>query len=298
MRTSDVSIRNPVFAWMLMAVLIVFGAVGFSRMGVSQLPDVDFPVINVQITLQGAAPEVMETTVADPLEDQLMTIEGLRTLTTVSTVGSMTATIEFELTRNVDAALQDVQTKVTAAQKTFPTNVDAPTITKTNPDDQPIMWLALTGKPGMNPRDMMTFARDTVKDRFTTLSGVGNVFLGGYIEPAMRVWLKPDEMLKRNISVLDVTKSLSQENIELPGGNFSTEGKNLNLRTLGEGQKAEDFQNMVIAQRAGKANQDPTRLVRLRDVATVAPGLQDITRLSRFNGEPAVGIGIVKAKGF
>ena len=100
-----------------MAGLIVFGAVGFSRMGVSQLPDVDFPVITVTITMQGAAPEVMETTVADPLEDQLMSIEGLRTLTTVSTVGTMSATIEFELSRNVDAALQDVQTKVTAAQK-------------------------------------------------------------------------------------------------------------------------------------------------------------------------------------
>ena len=280
-----------------MAGLIVFGAVGFSRMGVSQLPDVDFPVITVTITMQGAAPEVMETTVADPLEDQLMSIEGLRTLTTVSTVGTMSATIEFELSRNVDAALQDVQTKVTAAQKTFPTNVDAPTITKTNPDDQPILWLALTGSKDTPLRDLMTFARDSIKDRFTTLSGVGNVLLGGYVEPAMRIWLKPPLMNKYNISVNDVTAALGEENIELPGGDFSTNGKNLNLRTLGEGKTAEDFRNMVVATRAGQVNKDPTRLVRLKDIADVQPGMQEIQRLSRFNGVPAIGLGIVKQKG-
>ncbi len=280
-----------------MAGLIVFGAVGFSRMGVSQLPDVDFPVITVMITLNGAAPEVMETTIADPLEDQLMSIEGLRTLTTVSTVGTMTATVEFELTRNVDAALQDVQTKLTAAQKTFPTNVDAPTITKTNPDDQPIIWLALTGNKDTKLRDLMTFARDSIKDRFTTVSGVGNVLLGGYVEPAMRIWLKPPELAKYNMSVNDVLLSLNEENIELPGGDFSTGGKNLNLRTMGEGKTVQDFENMVISKRAGQVNKDPTHLVRMRDIARIEPGMQEITRLSRFNGDPAVGLGIVKQKG-
>ncbi len=297
MRTSDIAIRNPVFAWMLMAALIVFGAVGFSRMGVSQLPDVDFPVITVMITENGAAPEVMETTVADPLEDQLMSIEGLRTLTTVSTVGTMTATVEFELTRNVDAALQDVQTRVMAAQKSFPDTVDAPTITKTNPDDQPILWLALTGSKDTSLRELVTYARDTLKDRFTTLSGVGNVLLGGYIEPAMRVWLDPHKMAQRNISVVDVATALKEENIELPGGNFSTEGKNLNLRTLGEGKTPEDFGNIVLNRRAGQVNQDPTHIVQLKDVAKIEPGLQDLTRTSNFNGEQAIGVGIVKQKG-
>ncbi|MBX2986631.1 MAG: efflux RND transporter permease subunit [Bdellovibrionaceae bacterium] len=296
MRTSDVSIRNSVFAWMLMAGLMVFGAVGFSRMGVSQLPDVDFPVVTVTITLQGAAPEVMESTISDPLEDQLMSIEGLRTLTTVSSVGTLTATLEFELSRNVDAAVQDTQTKVTAAQKLFPQNVDPPTITKTNPDDQPIVWLALTSDKG-DLRGLMSFARDFVKDRFTSISGVGNVLLGGYVEPAMRVWLKPPEMLRRNIAVTDVIDALNLENIEMPGGNFSEDGRNFNLRTLGEAKNAQDFGNIVVIRRAGQLNQDPTNVVRLRDVARIEPGLQELTRLSRFNGVPAVGLGIVKQKG-
>lgn len=279
-----------------MAALIVFGAVSFSRMGVSQLPDVDFPVVTVTITLQGAAPEVMETTVADPLEDQLTSIEGLRTLTTVSTVGQVTATLEFELNRNIDSAVQDVTSKVTAAQRRLPANVDPATITKTNPDDQPIIWLALTSKT--KPlREMMVFARNFVKDRFTTISGVGNVVLGGYIDPAMRVWLKPDEMRKRNIAVTDVVASLNSESVELPGGDFNNDKNNLSLRTLGEAKSPDDFGKIAIARRAGLLNQEPGMLVHLRDIATIEPGLEQITRLSRFNGVPAVGVGIVKQKG-
>jgi hydrophobe/amphiphile efflux-1 (HAE1) family protein len=296
MRVSDVSIRNPVFAWMLMAGLIVFGYVGWSRMGVSQLPDVDFPVVTVTISLQGAAPEVMETTVADPLEDQLTSLEGLRTLTTVSTVGQVQATLEFELNRNVDAAVQDVTSKVSAAQKLLPKNVDPATITKTNPDDQPIIWLAMTSKTA-SLRDMMVTARNMVKDRFTSISGVGNVVLGGYVEPAMRVWLKPGEMRKRSIAVTDVVTALNQENIEVPGGDFNSDSNNVSLRTLGEASSAEEFGRIAISKRSGMTNQEPGSLVHLRDIATVEPGLQPISRLSRFNGVQAVGIGIVKQKG-
>lgn len=276
--------------------LIVFGAVCFSRMGVSQLPDVDFPVVTVSISLQGGAPEVMESTVADPLEDQLMSIEGLRTLTTVSSVGTVTATLEFELSRNIDSAMQEVQNKVSAAQKLLPKDVDPAIITKTNPDDQPIIWLALTAKDA-SLRDMMTFSRDFVKDQFTTISGVGNVLLGGYVEPAMRIYVDPKKMNYHNIAVTDVVNTLNSENLELPGGNFSTGEKNFNLRTLGEAKTPEEFGDIVISKRAGAVNQDPTNLVHLRQVSRIERGLQEITRLSRFNGVPAVGLGIVKQKG-
>jgi HAE1 family hydrophobic/amphiphilic exporter-1 len=204
--------------------------------------------------------------------------------------------MEFELSRNIDAAVQEVQSKVTAAQKLLPKNVDPPTITKTNPDDQPIIWLALTGTD-VSLRDLMTFSRDFVKDQFTTISGVGNVLLGGYVEPAMRVWLKPGALREHNIAVTDVINSLNSENVELPGGDFSTGSKNYNLRTLGEAKTPEDFGNIVIARRAGQVSQDPGNIVHLRQVADIEPGLQEITRLSRFNGMPAVGLGIVKQKG-
>ena len=190
MRLSDVSIKNPVFAWMLMAALIVFGAIGFSRMGVSQLPDVDFPTVNVSFTLEGAAPEIMESTVVDAVEDALSTVEGVRSITSTSRTGLGNVTVEFELQRDINVALQEVQTKVAQAQRLLPNDVDPPVISKTNPDDQPILWLALTYDKN-DPEFLMKYARDYLKDRFTTLPGVGEVNLGGYTDPALRVWVKP-----------------------------------------------------------------------------------------------------------
>ena len=296
LRASDLVIKNPVFAWMLMAGLMVFGAVGFSRMGISQLPDADFPVVTVTITYLGGAPSVMEAAVADPLEDQLMQIQGLRTLTTTSTLGRLTAVVELELNRNLDAAVQDVETAVMAAQKRFPPNVDPPRITKTNPDDQPIIWLALTGE-GKSPREMMAYTVDFIKDQFSTISGVGDVLLGGYTDPAMRVWVDPSKMQKNNIAMTDVINAINQESIEIPGGDFDAKKQNLNLRIFGEAATPAEFGNIVINNRAGHFNQETDQIVHLRDVARVEPGLMEVTRLSRFNGIPAVGIGIVKQKG-
>jgi hydrophobe/amphiphile efflux-1 (HAE1) family protein len=144
---------------------------------------------------------------------------------------------------------------------------------------------------------MMVYSRDLIKDQFTTVSGVGNVVLGGYVEPAMRIWIDPDKMRARNIAITDVVSALNQENIELPGGDFNVEKNNLNLRTLGEAKTPEEFGKIAIARRAGMLNQDPTRLVHLSDIAKIEPGMQELARLSRFNGVPAVGVGIVKQKG-
>jgi multidrug efflux pump subunit AcrB len=145
MTLSDLSIRNPVFAWMLMGALIIFGGIGFMRLGVSQMPDVDFPVVNVAVTLEGAAPEIMESDVADVIEDAVANLEGIREVSSSSRQGVTNITIEFELGRNIDAALQDVQTKISQAQRNLPREIDPPVVTKVNPEDQPIMWVALSG---------------------------------------------------------------------------------------------------------------------------------------------------------
>src|SRR4051812_8858337 len=142
MSLSEISIRRPVFAWMLMFGLILFGWISFKRMGISQLPDVDFPVVSVSISYEGAAPEVMETDVVDILEDAVMTVQGIRTVTSKARYASASISIEFELDRSIDAPLQEVQTKVAQAQKPLPKDMDPPTITKTNPEDNPILWLA------------------------------------------------------------------------------------------------------------------------------------------------------------
>lgn len=296
MRISDISIRNPVFAWMLMAALIIFGAISFSRMGVSQLPDVDFPNVNVSVTLEGAAPEIMETSVVDPLEDALSTVEGVRSITSSSRSGLANVTVEFELERDINVALQEVQTKVAQAQRRLPPEVDPPIISKTNPDDQPILWLALTYEK--NDMEFLNkYARDNLRDRFTTIPGVGEVNLGGYTDPALRVWVKPETLTRYNIAVNDIIDAIRNEHTEMPGGFVETPTKNFNVRTMGEAKSVEEFKNIVISKRAGQTIADPANMVKLGQVAKVEEGLDEVRRLSRFNKKPALGLGIKKQRG-
>lgn len=141
---SAISIRNPIFSWMMMAAIILFGSIGFSRMGVSQMPDVDFPVVNVSLTLIGANAQVMETDVVDPIEEVLMTVEGVTEVRSISSDGSAAVTVELELSRNVDVAVQEIQTKLAQVSNKLPEEMDPPVITKSNPDDTPIIWISLT----------------------------------------------------------------------------------------------------------------------------------------------------------
>lgn len=296
MRVSDVSIKNPVFAWMLMFGLMIFGGISWSRMGVSQLPDVDFPTVTVSVTLQGAAPEVMETQVVDVIESSLMTVEGIQSIKSNSKTGSASITVEFDLDRNIDLAVQDVQAKIAGVQRLLPDDVDPPTISKTNPDDQPILWLALTYEKD-DPEFLMRYARDYLKDRFTTVEGVGDIFLGGYTDPVMRVLVRPKDLIRYNISVNDVMDAVKNEHSELPGGYIQTEKKTYNVRTMGEAKTEKEFRDIVISKRAGVGVQNPENMVRLRQVADVSLGLDKIERMSRFNGIPALGLGIRKQRG-
>jgi Cation/multidrug efflux pump len=296
MRLSDISIRNPVFAWMLMFGLMIFGLISFSRMGVSQLPDVDFPTVTVSVTLDGAAPEVMETQVVDPIESSLMTVEGIQSIKSSSKTGSASITVEFDLDRNIDVALQDVQAKVAATQRLLPDDTDSPTISKTNPDDQPIIWLALTYDKE-NPEFLMQYARDYLKDRFTTVEGVGDIFLGGYTDPVMRVHVRPKDLAKYNISVNDVMDAIRSEHSEKPGGYIETDKRNFNVRTMGEAKTEEEFRSIVISKRGGRPVPDPSMMVRLSQVADVSMGLDKIERISRFNGKTSLGLGIRKQRG-
>lgn len=276
--------------------LIGFGLISFSRMGLSQLPDVDFPTVTVSLSLAGAAPEVMETQVVDVVESALMTVEGVQRITSTSKSGSATVTVEFDLDRNIDIALQDVQAKVAAAQRKLPDELDPPTISKTNPEDQPILWLALTYDKG-DSEFLMKYAKDYLQDRLTTVDGVGELTLGGYTDPVMRVRVRPKDLLRYNISVNDVMDAIKNEHSELPGGFLENDKKYFNVRTMGEAKTVDEFKSIVISSRGGQTVQDPTNMVRLSQVADVSMGLDDVRRFSRFNGTPALGLGIKKQRG-
>ena len=292
MTLSDISIKNSVFAWMLMIGLIVFGAIGFSRMGISQLPDVDFPVLTVNINWAGASPETMESAVSDVVEDAVMSVEGIRNVTSKCQEGLATITVEFELTRDINVALQEVQTKIAQAQKNLPTDIDPPIVTKSNPEDQPILWTALTGTTSL--REMILFIRDHLKDTLTTISGVGDVFLGGYVDPNMRIWVNTEKMRQREISVTDVISAVTTQHKLTPSGYMDNGPAETNVRVLSEAQTVEDFRKLVIPARAGQPIWKP---IRTSDVADIEEGLNDIRRISRMNGDRAVGLGVVKQRG-
>lgn len=290
---SDISIRRPVFAWMLMFGLIVFGAIGFMRMGVSELPDVDFPMISLSVRYEGAAPEVMEADVIDPIEDALISIQGVKNITSVARNSTADITVEFDLERNIDVAFQDVQAKLSQIQGALPKNMDAPTVMKINPEDFPIMWLSLSSSK-MPLEQLMIFVKDEIRDRLTTVPGVGNLWMPGYLEPNLRVWVRNKDLNNYALSVSDVVATLRNEHAEPPAGRAEYNKTEYSLRTLGEAKKVEQFGNILVNSRGGGPNYNP---IPLGKVADFKEGMVDVVQFARANGKSAVGLGVVKQRG-
>ena len=293
MTLSDISIKNPVFAWMIMAALILFGLISYNRLGVSQLPDVDFPVVSVNLTWEGAAPEVMETDVVDVLEDSVMSIQGVRDVSSSIRQGSATISLEFELTKDIDVAVQEVQTKIEQAQRVLPNDLDPPIVTKVNPEDHPIMFISVSSDK-LSLRDLMTYVQDHLKDQFTTIDGVGDIFLGGYLERNLRIWIDADKLEQYQLTVEDVINAVKQEHQEIPAGRLETKKEERNIRVMGEASTVEDFGNLVIQKRSGSPIFKP---IYIKDVATIEDGLADVRRIARYMGKQTVGLGISKQRG-
>ena len=293
MALSDLSIRRPVFAWMLMVGLIGFGAMAFTRLGVSQLPDVDFPLITVSIKWDGAPPEVMEQHVVDILEDKVMSIEGVKTVTSVSKNSYATVKIEFDLSRNIDLALQDVQSRISQAQKSLPPEIDPPSITKTNPDDMPILFFALEGI-GYKKQELMMYIRDIIKNKFATVPGVGDIQFGGYLEPNMRLWVKDQELNRYDLVADDIIANLKNEQVDPPVGQVEKGPKEFNLRFYGEAATPEQFEDLRMNLRGKAPNYNP---IPLGKVVRAEEGTEDVITIARAMGRPAVSLGIVKQRG-
>jgi hydrophobe/amphiphile efflux-1 (HAE1) family protein len=288
MKLTDACIEKPVFAWMLMAATVVFGGVAATRIGISQFPDVDFPTISVSATWEGAAPEIVENDVVEILEEALVQVEGVKSITSSSRQGAASITVELDLARDVDLALQDVQTKVSQAQRRLPRDMDPPVISKTNPEDQPIMWVGLSGP--FPQRILSDYARYRLKEKLQTVPGVGEITLGGYLERNVRIWADASRLDEKGLTVTDVIGALQRQHVELPAGRLETEGREVNVRVLGEAVDLATLRRIVVREESGSP-------VYLEDVALVEDGFEDVRRLSRVNGEPAQGIGIRKQRG-
>jgi len=295
MTLADISIRNHVFAWVLMFALIGFGVICFTGvgtvfqgLGISQNPDVDFPVVNVSVTYEGAAPEVMETDVVDYIEDAVTAVEGVKQISSTSRQGSASVTIEFDLDRNIDAALQDVQTRVAQAQRRLPREIDPPVISKTNPEDNPIMWLSLSGQ--RSPTFLADYVRNVLRPQFQTIPGVGEVFMGGYRERSIRVWYDAPRMEAMGLTVQDVKQAILREHLEVPAGRLEGAEREMNVKAEGEAVDVAAFARLVVTYRNGAP-------IRLQDVAVVEDGLEDRRRIARAQGEDSIGFGIRKLRG-
>ncbi|MCY1041545.1 efflux RND transporter permease subunit [Corallococcus sp. bb12-1] len=288
MSITDVCIKKPVFAWMIMAATIIFGLVAAQRIGISQFPDVDFPTINISVSWEGANPEAVETDVVEFIEEAVTQVEGVKSITSSARQGSANITVELDLSRNVDLALQDVQTKVSQAQRRLPLDIDPPVVSKSNPEDQPIMWLGVSGP--FSQQVVSDFARYRVKERLQTVPGVGEVMLGGLLERNVRIWVDAQKLDAHGLTVTDLVAALQREHVELPAGRIETEGREVNVRFMGEALDLETLRDVVVREDAGRA-------VYLHDVAIVEDGFEDERRLARVNGEPAQALGIKKQRG-
>ncbi len=292
---SEISIRRPVMTWMLMFALIIFGSISFHRLGISQLPDVDFPVVSVSFRLPGSAPEVMESQVLDPVEDSIMQISGIRSVTSTAQQASGSISVEFEMDRNVDDALQEIKNHIAQVKNLLPKNLLPAILRKTNPEDQPIMWIGLTAEEQNIPLiDLMIYSKNYLQNQFGIVPGVGNIVLGGYVDPALLVSVDSRKMDQLDITSDDILQAIQQEQVEIPAGQINSSSE-YNVRILGETKSPEEFGQIRINNRISKGpNYRPTLL---NQVAQIEEGTADVRKISRMNGKPAVGLGIIKQHG-
>ncbi len=286
MKFSQTCIDRPVLTTVMSLVIVLFGAISMSRLQNQQFPNVDPPVVTVTTVYPGAAPEVIETSVTQPLEDQLIAIEGVRHLTSVSREQASVISVEFALGRDVDAAANDVRDRVARARDELPREVEEPVIAKRDADAFPIMWIALYGG-NYSQIDLSTIAETEIQDRLAKLAGISEVLIAGEKRFSIRVWIDGERLAAQGLTIGDIRQSLQRENVDLPSGRVEGIEQEFSIRTLGELQTPEEYGALVVARVAGEP-------VRLRDVARVEIGPEDERRLVRFNREPAVGLGIVK----
>jgi hydrophobe/amphiphile efflux-1 (HAE1) family protein len=294
MNLTDLCLRRPVLAWMLMLGTILFGLVslglfpGTKGIGVSQFPDVNNPTVTVSASWPGASPQDVETGVVNPIEDVLAQVTGVEEITSQSRQNSARVTATFSIDRDIDLAVQDVQAKVAQIQRQMPTGVQPPTVNKSNPDDQPIITIGVSG--AFARQLLADVARYQVQDALATLDGVGQVQMMGYLDRAVRIWVDADKLIATSTTVTDITNALKQQHVTSSGGQMTNGQKAIDIRVMGEAADLETLRQIVIKKTG-------TSVTRLGDVALVQDGFEDETSKARMNGVPVQAMGILKQPG-
>ena len=285
---SDTSIKRPVLAAMFILALVVLGLVSYPAIGVDLFPQVEFPLVNITTGLAGASPEIMDVDVTDKIEEAISTINGVKTINSLSIDGVSSVIVEFELERDIDLAVQDVREQISAVRSQLPDDIIEPVIQKVNVDATPVLWLALTGDKSQ--RDLSTYVDESLKEQLQKIQGVGALSLAGMQKRQIRIWLDRNKLAAYGVSPGDVAAALKRENIELPGGRIESLTKEYAIKVKGSLKDVSAFNDLIIMSQADA-------VVRLRDIGRAEDGTQEKRSFARFNGTPAVGIGIQKQTG-
>ena len=283
---SDVSIKRPVFATVMSLMLVLLGVISYQRLSVREYPNIDAPVVSVRTVYPGASAEIVESQVTKPLEDALSGIEGIRTLKSVNREEVSQITIEFTLERDTDASANDVRDRVARTRGRLPEDVKEPVVAKIEADAQAIIWIAFSSDKH-DALAITDYASRYVKDRLQSLPGVASVIIGGERRYAMRMWLDRERLGAYGITAKDVEDALKKQNLEIPSGRIESQQREFTVLAQTDLRTPEEFNRLFIREVNGYP-------VRFKDIGHVELGAADERNAVRVNGQPAVGLGVVK----
>ena len=287
-KLAEICIRRPVFATMIVLTLVVVGSAGYLHLGVDRFPAVDLPVVRINARLTGASPAEMESEVSQPIEEVVNTIEGIDELRSVNGGGSSFVIVTFDLKRDIDIAAQDVRDRVATVVRQLPRDMDPPTISKSDTDQQPVLSIAVSGD--RSRRELTEIADKIIKTHIERAPGVGEVSIIGGLQRAMNIWVDADRLAAYQIPVTAVRDAIERQNANTPGGNVTTGQHEETLRTMGRLADAKSFNDLVIATRNGSA-------IRVRDIGRAEDGTKEERSMSRLDGQPNVTLEVIRQSG-
>ncbi len=290
MNISDIALKRPVGSIVLSMLIMIFGAVGYSFLGVREYPAIDPPKITVRTNYTGANAEIIESQVTEPLEKAINGVEGVKSVSSSSALGSSNITVEFDLDMDLERAANDVRDKVSQAAKNLPQDIDAPpTVTKSDANSDPIIFMPVQSSK-MNDLELSKYVENVMQEKLQTIPGVSEVRIFGQRRPAMRLWIDPLKLAARNLTVQDVYAALLRENVELPGGKISGNETELTIKTYGRLTTEEDFENLIISS-------DANGTILFGHVGEAVLGPENPETISRLSNVTSVSVSIIPQPG-
>lgn len=290
MSISTTSINRPVLASVFSILIVLFGIIGYSYLGVREYPSIDPPVINVRTAYTGASAEIIESQITEPLEKAINGIAGIRSISSASNLGSSQITVEFNLDANLEEAANDVRDKVSQAVRQLPQDIDAPpVVAKADANSDAIIAMTVRSDT-RNQLQLNDYAENVLIEKLQTIPGVSTIQVWGQKRYAMRIWMDPARLAALRLTPLDIKSALDRENVELPGGKIVGNTTELTVRTLGKFSTEEEFNNLII-------RSDGNKTIRLRDVGYAALGAENEETMLKGNGTPMIGLGVVPQPG-